>query len=99
MASDLEARQQIVQIVNELYRDGHLTATGGNVSSLSNDGETVWITPSGLFKGTLAEDSLVRIRAHCDGLWDLQPALRTDQHRCRRAGRYRDDSLVDAGLE
>ena len=48
MASDREARQQIVQIVNELYRDGHLTATGGNVSSLSSDGETVWITPSGL---------------------------------------------------
>jgi ribulose-5-phosphate 4-epimerase/fuculose-1-phosphate aldolase len=63
MVGDREARQQIVQIVNELYRDGHLTATGGNVSSLSSDGETAWITPSGLFKGTLTEDSLVRIRA------------------------------------
>ncbi len=63
MAHDREARQQIVQIVNELYRDGHLTATGGNVSSRSSDGETIWITPSGLFKGALDEASLVRIRA------------------------------------
>ncbi len=63
MASDRNARQQIVQIVNELYRDGHLTATGGNVSSLSSDGETLWITPRGLYKGALGEDSLVRIRA------------------------------------
>ncbi len=63
MANDRAVRQQIIQIVNELYRDGQLTSTGGNVSSLSNDGETIWITPSGLFKGALEEDSLVRIRA------------------------------------
>ena len=65
MSSDREAQQQIVQIVNELYRDGHLTSTGGNVSSVSEDGETIWITPRGLFKGALDESSLVRI--HSDG--------------------------------
>ena len=63
MISDREARQQIVQVVSELYRDGHLTATGGNVSSRSPDAETIWITPSGVFKGALDEGSLVRIRA------------------------------------
>ena len=51
MANDREARQLIVQIVNELYSDGHLTSTGGNVSHRSEDGKTLWITPSGLFKG------------------------------------------------
>ena len=39
MPTDKEARQQIVQIVNELFQTGHLTATGGNVSALSGDGE------------------------------------------------------------
>jgi L-fuculose-phosphate aldolase len=63
MSSDREARQQIVQIVSELYRDGHLTSTGGNVSSVSGDGETIWITPRGLYKGALEESSLVRIRS------------------------------------
>ena len=62
MQTDQEARQQIVQIVNELFQTGHLTATGGNVSALSGDGETIWITPSGLYKGALDEDSLVHIK-------------------------------------
>lgn len=62
MQTDREARQQIVQIVGELFQSGHLTPTGGNVSALSGDGETLWITPSGLFKGTLSEDSLVHIK-------------------------------------
>ena len=62
MLTDREARQQIVQIVEELYRDGHLTATGGNISALSGDGESIWITPSGLFKGGLREDDLVHLR-------------------------------------
>ena len=63
MQTDTEARQQIVQIVTELFQTGHLTATGGNVSALSGDGETIWITPSGLYKGGLDEDSLVHIRS------------------------------------
>lgn len=62
MLTDREARQQIVQITEELYRDGHLTATGGNISALSSDGETIWITPSGLFKGGLREEHLVHVR-------------------------------------
>lgn len=63
MQTDTEAREQIVQIVNDLFQTGHLTATGGNVSALSGDGETIWITPSGLYKGDLDEDSLVHIRS------------------------------------
>lgn len=63
MQTDREARQQIVQIVNELFHTGHLTPTGGNISALSGDGETIWITPSGLYKGALTEDSLVHIRS------------------------------------
>jgi autoinducer 2 (AI-2) kinase len=62
MLTDKEARQQIVQITNELFHTGHLTATGGNISARSSDGETIWITPSGLYKGALTEDSLVHIR-------------------------------------
>jgi L-fuculose-phosphate aldolase len=63
MAGDTEARELIVQIVAELFAAGHLTATGGNVSNRSADGETIWITPSGLYKGGLSAESLVRIRA------------------------------------
>jgi L-fuculose-phosphate aldolase len=61
--TDIEARELIVQIVQELFAAGHLTSTGGNVSNRSSDGETIWITPKGLFKGGLTADSLVRIRS------------------------------------
>lgn len=61
MTLDREAREQIVQTVNELYALGLLTATGGNVSALGADPDTIWITPTRLFKGDLSERDLVRI--------------------------------------
>lgn len=62
MLTDPELRQQIVQITDELFHSGHLTATGGNISASNSAGETLWITPSGLFKGGISEADLVHIR-------------------------------------
>jgi ribulose-5-phosphate 4-epimerase/fuculose-1-phosphate aldolase len=61
MLTDREAKQQIVQIVNELFAIGLLTATGGNVSATSPETGTIWVTPSRLYKGGLSEADLVRI--------------------------------------
>ena len=65
MLTDREARQQIIQITNDLFETGHLTATGGNISAVAGEGETIWITPSGMYKGRLCEEDLVHI--HPDG--------------------------------
>ena len=62
MRTDAEARELVVQITNEMFAQGLLTATGGNVSSRAADDETIWITPSRLYKGNLREEDLVRIR-------------------------------------
>jgi len=62
MLTDAEAKEQIIQITNELFGMGLLTATGGNVSALASDGETLWITPSQMYKGGLTQDDLVHIR-------------------------------------
>ena len=62
MPTDTEAREQIIQITNELFSMGLLTATGGNVSATAADGETIWITPSQMYKGGLTEDDLVRVK-------------------------------------
>ena len=61
MLTDREAKQQIVQIVNELFGMGLLTATGGNVSATAPEEGTIWITPSRLYKGGLTEADLVRV--------------------------------------
>jgi L-fuculose-phosphate aldolase len=62
MRTDVEAKQQIMQITNELFAMGLLTATGGNISALAAEPETYWITPSQMYKGGLTEDDLVLVR-------------------------------------
>jgi len=62
MLTDAEAKEQIIQITNELFSMGLLTATGGNISALASDGESMWITPSQMYKGGLTEADLVHIK-------------------------------------
>ena len=62
MVTDAAAKEQIIQITNELFTMGLLTATGGNVSAVAADAETIWITPSQMYKGGLCTDDLVRIK-------------------------------------
>jgi autoinducer 2 (AI-2) kinase len=59
MRTDAEARQQIVEIVTELFSMGQLTPTGGNVSARGADPEHIWITPSQMYKGSLTVDDLL----------------------------------------
>lgn len=61
MPSDREARELIIQITNELFQSGHLTATGGNISALANEEGTIWVTPSRMYKGGLTVADLVRV--------------------------------------
>ena len=63
MRTDADARDEIVQITNELFAMGLLTATGGNVSARGATDELIRITPSRLYKGGLTSDALVCIRA------------------------------------
>lgn len=62
MRTDAEARQQIFEIVQELFTMGQLTPTGGNVSARGADEDKLWITPSQMYKGALTVDDLVCIR-------------------------------------
>jgi ribulose-5-phosphate 4-epimerase/fuculose-1-phosphate aldolase len=62
MRTDAEAKEQIIQITNELFAMGLLTATGGNISARAADPELCWITPSRMYKGGLSAPDLVCIR-------------------------------------
>jgi len=62
MRTDAEAKQQIVEIAQDLFAMGQLTPTGGNVSAKGADPELIWITPSQMYKGGLTTDSLMLIK-------------------------------------
>jgi autoinducer 2 (AI-2) kinase len=89
--TDHEARELVIQITNELFSMGLLTATGGNISSIANEEGTLWITPSQMYKGDLHPDDLVRIRY--DGTvveGDRKPSIEYQMH--ARAYEARPDS-------
>ena len=51
---------KIVTIMNRLYYHGMTTSTGGNLSVRDSDGN-VWISPSGVDKGGLRREDIIKI--------------------------------------
>lgn len=51
---------QIVTIMNRIYHNGMTTTSGGNLSIMDGDG-VMWISPSGIDKGTLQREDIMRV--------------------------------------
>ena len=59
--SKLHPAAMLVQTMNRIYHRGMTTTSGGNLSILDEDGH-IWITPSGIDKGTLTPEAICCIR-------------------------------------
>ena len=57
----LHPAEQIVAIMNRIYENGMTTTSGGNLSVLDPDGN-MWISPSGIDKGTLRPSDIMLVR-------------------------------------
>jgi len=58
----LHPRQQLVQIMDRIYRYGLTTTSGGNLSVLDEGGD-LWITPSAVDKGNLQSGDIMCLKA------------------------------------
>jgi L-fuculose-phosphate aldolase len=57
----LHPADQLVMMMQRIYRYGMTTTTGGNLSVRDENGD-VWITPSGIDKGSLTRADMVQIK-------------------------------------
>ncbi|KPM30565.1 Class II aldolase/adducin family protein [Croceitalea dokdonensis DOKDO 023] len=56
----LHPKEQIIKIIDRIYKRGMTTTSGGNISIKDEDGN-IWITPSAIDKGTLRTSDIVCI--------------------------------------
>lgn len=59
--SDKEARSMILDIGRRMYQKNYVAANDGNISCKVAD-DIIWATPTGVSKGFMDEDSLVKMR-------------------------------------
>ena len=58
----LHPADQIVMLMERIYRYGMTTTSGGNLSVLDDNGD-IWITPSGIDKGSLQRKDIMQIKS------------------------------------
>ena len=59
--TDTEAKKMLVEIGQRMYMKNFVAANDGNISCKVDD-ESIWTTPTGVSKGFMSEDEMVKMR-------------------------------------
>lgn len=59
--ADMQPAGQLVAMMNRIYQGGLTTTSGGNLSILDDQGD-IWITPSGIDKGSLTPEDIMQVK-------------------------------------
>ncbi|MCB8977028.1 MAG: class II aldolase/adducin family protein [Ardenticatenaceae bacterium] len=76
----LHPRDQLVAIMNRIYKQGMTTLSGGNLSIKDDNGD-IWITPSGIDKGKLTPKDIMCVQADGTILGPHRPSIEFPFHR------------------
>lgn len=72
-----EAKEAILEAGRRLYMRAYVAANDGNISARMEDG-TIWATPTGVSKGFMTEDMLVRLTPEgeaVEGSWKVSSEI------------------------
>jgi L-fuculose-phosphate aldolase len=72
--------EQIVTIMQRIYGYGMTTTSGGNLSIKDHNGD-IWISPSGVDKGSLTEKDIVCIKANGEIIGNHKPSIEYPFHK------------------
>jgi len=75
----LHPADQLVLMMNRIYRGGLTTTSGGNLSILDDNGD-IWITPSGIDKGTLTRHDMCCVKPDGTVLGPHKPSVELPFH-------------------
>jgi len=81
LGSEKELKEEICKTIKRLFSRGLISALGGNVSARLPEAEEFWITPSGVFKGELEPEDLLKVDLEgrvLEGF--LRPSVETPFH-------------------
>lgn len=75
----LHPADQLVMIMQRIYEYGMTTTSGGNLSIRDENGD-VWITPSGIDKGSLTRSDMILIKANGEQIGMHRPSVELPLH-------------------
>lgn len=75
----LHPADQLVLMMDRIYKGGLTTTSGGNLSILDDDGD-IWITPSGIDKGTLTRNDMCRVKPDGTVIGPHKPSVELPFH-------------------
>lgn len=82
----LHPADQLVEMMNRIYRMGMTTTSGGNLSIQDENGD-IWITPSGIDKGSLTREDIMQVKPDGRCIGKHKPSVEFPFHqavyRCR----------------
>lgn len=71
---------QITRVISRIYRNGMTTTSGGNISIKDENGD-IWVTPSGVDKGSLTEKDIICVKENGEIVGDHKPSSEYPFHK------------------
>ena len=87
--------EQIKVIIDRIYRSGMTTTSGGNISIRDKNGD-IWITPSGVDKGSLTVKDIMQVKRDGTILGQHKPSSELPFHKAIYNERPEITSIIHA---